>query len=361
MIKDSQQKQKAARYCVASGYVPFPEVVVRYSGDISETSADITDIDVLGVKPAGEAQAKRIAFDCKTQNKISAISRALWAAGMKQLVRADEAFVILSRAAPDGHRLAANELGVRLFSEKLFDNFAKSASTDYLEGITYLDEPTVWEEFRALGTKYKGLEPLVSFLLSEGPLERDATAGFRTLLSRLKATEGEIDPAKPAHRMLYGVMVSQALLFLSEMVREFHTVFDPAMERAQFEVLLRNYIWGGKEGYALRQRLHAALVVNKGTDESAPFSLPGWDKLVELIRSMLDAPLLVGSAALPVKDLAFREVLSRRELADRRIQSEFKANNRARQFAIQANRYLGSLSRMLRECSDHYVNELGAA
>lgn len=358
MIKDTLQKQKAIRYCVAAGLIPYPEAVVRYSADVAEVVSDISDIDVLGVKPAGEHRAKLVLFDCKTQAKISGINRAMWVAGLKEFVRADEAFVILNKAAPEGHRLAANTIGVRLFSENLFDNFGASSSLNYVPGMSYLEVMDAWEGLLSIKARAKGLEPLLSYLLNDAALEPSHAEGFRTLLSRLKLVAGEFDVSKPTHRTLYGLAVSQALVFLSGITRDFHNVFDPAMERNDFAAVLRYFVWGGKEGYGLRERLHRALQASKKNEESTTFELPGWDRFVELMRSFMDAPLFVGSAALPLKDLSFRELCSANDVADRRIALEVLTNNRARQFALATNKYISSLSRMLHECGNHLASQL---
>ena len=358
MIKDILQKQKAIRYCVALGLVPFPEVVVKYAADVSEVTFDISDIDVLGIKPAGEAPVKLVLFDCKTLAKISAINRALWVAGLKDLVHGQEAFVILNKAAPEGHRLAANSIGVRLFSEKLFDNFGQAASINYIPGISYLEEMDAWEELLTIKERSKGLAPLLLYLLNDAPLEQSPTDGFRALLARLKLSAGEFDVSKPSHRCLYGLAVTQALIFLSGLTRSFHSIFDPAMQREAFTSALRYFLWGGREGYQLRERLHRTLQANKGHDDAAAFELPGWERFVELMRGFMDAPLLVGAAALPMKDLSFREICPPRDLVDRRISAEFQANNRVRQFALSTNKYIASLSRMLSDCGGHFTQVL---
>lgn len=357
MIKDTLQKQKAIRYCVATGLVPYPEVVVKYSADVSENIADISDIDVLGVKPAGEFSSKLVLFDCKTQAKISAINRALWSAGLKQLVTAEEAFVILNKAAPEGHRLAANSIGVRLFSEKLFDNFGLSSSINYIPEMSYLEDMSAWEELLTIKEKSKGLSPLLAYLLNDAALERSSVEGFRTLLARLKQTAGEFDVSKPTHRCLYALAVTQAIIFLAGMTREFHTVFDPNMDKNRFSSALRYFSWGGREGYSLREKLHKALQANRGQTDTSTFELPGWERFVELMRAFMDAPLLVGSAALPLKDLGFRELSQIREFADHRIARELQANARSRQFALSVNKYIASLSRMLNDSGMH-LNEL---
>lgn len=360
MIKDSVQKQKAIRYCVAHGYVPYMECRVRFSGDTSESISDITDADVLGVRPAGQAPTRRLVFDCKTLAKTSGVNRALWAAGLLRLVAADEAFVILVKAAPQGHRLAASKVGVHLFSEKLFDQYAQASSSDYVEQITYLDNLSAWDSLWDMRTKFPRIAALVEYLTSEAAFEQNPATGFRSLLSKLKQAEGEFDVSKPEHRMLYGIVVSQAITLIAGIVRDFNTLFDPAMKVDDFQRSLRNYIWGGREGYELRKRLQAALHAGR-PDESQEIQLPGWDSFIELIRSLLDAPLLAGSSALPIKDLAFREIGTPSVLADARIKRELTATPRARQFAFSVNRYIGSLSRLLRDCSENLKESLTRA
>lgn len=360
MIKDIEQKQKAARYCVANGIIPYMEVVVRYIADIAEVESNISDIDVLGIRPPSLVAQQRTIFDCKTQNKVSPVNRALWAAGLMRLVAADEGFVILKRAAPEGHRLAANEIGVRLTSETLFDSFGKSSSPNYAEGATYLDCSDAWQKIFELSRVNANLESLVHFLLHSSPLELDSAAGFRSLISKLKRAEGEFDVSKPAHRALWGLVVCEGMRFLSQIAVSFNHVFDPAMERAHFEQLLRNYTWGGKESYAVRQKLHAAIRAPRAGEELPAFELPGWDRYVELMRGLLDAPHLVGSGILPLKDISFKEICDARELADKRIKLEINSNNRARQFLISGNRYLGSLSPHFKDCAEHYSKLLAA-
>src|SRR5437868_12396247 len=181
MIKDTAQKQKAIRYCVAIGLVPYLEVVVRYVAEVAPVEADISDVDVLGIRPAALTPEQKFIFDCKTLNKVSAIGRALWAAGLMRLINADGAFVILNKAAHEGHRLAANEMHVRLTSEALFDNLGKLSSPNYAEGSTYLDMVPAWESIFGLASGNKNMAPLIDFVLQASPLERDAVAGFRSL------------------------------------------------------------------------------------------------------------------------------------------------------------------------------------
>ena len=359
MMKDSGQKQKAIRYCVATGMVPFLEVLVRHAAEVSDTVADITDVDVLGITPAGTDKPKIVLFDCKTLAKQSGINRAFWAEGLKQFVGASEAFVILNKAAPEGHRLAANKLGVRLFSEPLFDSFASSASKDYFPDSSYLETMEAWEQIFSAGKAYPGLDGLVSYLTADAPLESNAIAGFRSLLAHLKRSEGEVDPSKPLHRCIYGMAISQALVFLSDIASTFHSVFDASASQADFEKMLRYYVWGGKESYELRSRLNLALKTAKGVNEPPSFDLPNWDQFKELMRAILDAPFSIGSACLPIKEMAFREICDRRTKPELELARRIKANNRVLQYSLIVIGYLSGLSRLTRDCYDHYRKTLG--
>ena len=354
MIKDLSQKQKAVRFCVAAGMVPYMEVVVRYVADVTDVQSDISDVDVLGIRPAGLQAQKKVIFDCKTQNKVSAISRALWAAGLIKLIDASEGYVILNKAAPEGHRLAANSLGIRLTSEKLFDDFGKSASPAYFEGSTYLDNLVAWEYIHGIPRVNAALDELVSFLLNDAPLQNDPKSGFRNLISKLRHAEGELDAGKKPHIALWGLVICEALRFLSEICTDFHNIFDPAMEKGKFESLLRNFVWGGRESYGIRQKLHMAIRANKAEKDIANFEFPGWPVFLEMMRTFLDAPHLVSSGILPLKDISFKVLCDVSELADKRIKAELSVNSRARQFILLANKYLGHLSPHFKECSDYY-------
>lgn len=360
MIKDTQQKLKAVRYCVALGYVPYLEVVVRYPGDTGNTPSDLTDIDVLGIRPGGAAPPLKIVFDCKSSSKLSGINRALWARGLMHFVGAAEGFVILGKPPLEAHRLAGNSFGVRVFSEQLFDSFASSASTDYRVRSSYIENIDAWNKLVELRQQYPALAELVVHLTSTAPLEHSGPQGLRSLMSRVRAAYGELDPAKIPQRVVYKLTLAQFVIFVGEVVREFHNIFDPSADKANFESVLRYFIWGGRENYDLRQRLNVLVKKTKGVDEPEPFEFPAWGKFVEYVRGCLDAPLAVGAAVLPLMDMAFRDCSTPTEEIDRRLAARLRANNRIRQFAISASAYLIEASRLPKEFHEAFVQELNA-
>jgi hypothetical protein len=142
-------------------------------------------------------------------------------------------------------------------------------------------------------------------------------------------------------------------------MHEFHNIFDPRDGRIKFEATLRYFIWGGRENYELRQKLSHSLKVARGSNELEQFELPGWDKFVEMVRMLLDAPHLVASIALPLKDLAFREVNNPNADLDRRLADRFKSNNRVRQFSLLVASYLVDAVRLPKDFRSGFASDLG--
>jgi len=361
MIKDTAQKLKAVRYCVSTGLVPFMEVRIRYAFEGAKTPSDITDLDVLGIRPAGITRPQRSLFDCKTQAKMSAINRALWAQGAKSLAGCEEAFVILSRAAPEPHRLAADSLGVRLFHEPLFDEYAASTSPDYKIEQSYLCDAKRWEDLKSISKRFPRLDRFGEFLLLEAPTQGRGTVALRGLMSSLRRARGELDPDNPFHRALFGLALSQLLLSCAELVMRFHTAFDKSLTKAEFEECLRYFIWDGRDNYEVRRKLSDALRANRGDDAGDAFELPGWDAFIEMFRSYLDAPLMVGTTALPCKELAFRGMGAIDTNSDSRLAKRLAANGRVRQFIQFGATYLANAVQLPREFPDGLLESVKTA
>ena len=167
MIKDKAQKRLAAKVCGAQGVVPFLEVAVRSLAGLEDRPVDITDIDVLGLGMGRAGAVQRLLFDCKTTLKLSAINRALWVAGLKQLVAADRAYIIQTKEAPYSHKLVANGLNVSIHSEETFVRYAESIAIDFARDITYLDNLDIWDAFVGLRQSEPALADLVWFVTTQ--------------------------------------------------------------------------------------------------------------------------------------------------------------------------------------------------
>jgi hypothetical protein len=353
MIKDINQKIKAVRYCVALGVIPFMEVVVRFSSEVSDTPSDITDIDVLGIKPCDNTPSQRMIFDCKTLNKMSPINRALWANGLINLTESNEAFVILSKSAPDSHRLAGNQIGVRLFTENLFDSFAKSSSSGYSVQNSYIESLSAWDKLAEIPSKYPALADFWRQLNSSLVLENNPRQGLRNLMALCRKYEGEFDPEKNEHQAIFKLCLCQIGLYASEMARDLHNIFYPDMSKSDFEKILRNYIWDGKDNYVVRQKLSMALQLGKGAEKIEQFELPGWDTFVTIFRSYLDSPRQLGGICLPLKDFAFRDVSVHDSVLDKRLHQRLDANDRIRQYILSLAKYLVSATKIPKAFEDN--------
>ncbi|WP_431269219.1 hypothetical protein [Dankookia sp. P2] len=339
MIKDREQKRMAARFCAAQGLVPFLEVVVRSPASLDESPMNITDIDVVGLELSRAGTTSRTLFDCKTGGpKLTPINRALWAGGLKLLVGAERAFVIQQRETPHSHKLAASRMGILLHTEKTFDLYAASLAADYVSGATYLENPETWDELFAMAG-VGPLENLVSFSCTQAALEKSGGRGLRHGLAAFLKAAPELDPAKPRHRLLFGSGLSAYLVFLARAVGELKDVLALPMEREPFEKTLRYFIWEGRENYEIRRQMRAALERARGVEDSSDL-LPEWGRLINLMRSLLDAPDALSALPLLAKEMAFRLAQAPLPLADVRLQRMFRQNPRARQFIFAVTAYL---------------------
>jgi hypothetical protein len=351
MIKDRGQKRLAARYCAVHGVVPFVEVIVRSFASVDDAPVNITDIDVFGVEIGHFGRTRRILFDCKTANKQSGINRALWASGLRHLVGAENGFVIQTKTVPDTHRLAASTMGINIHTEDSFRRYATSLSPEFMKEATYLDEMDLWDGLLSVASANAALTDLVFFVTTQAALELSGPKGVRLSLSFLQRAAGELDPSKKLHQMLFGCAVSAFLLHMAMAVAVLKEVFDFGMARHDFEHRLRYFLWEGRENYELRLKLRRALSerAGGGSDQSS-FDLPGWSKLVELVRSYLDAPEAIAKLPLVAKEMAFRSAApTPKPDADRRIADLLSSNNRGRQFIFSAAAYLIQAASLPRE------------
>lgn len=366
MIKDRGQKRLAARFCAVQGIVPFAEVVVRSSANLEEAPADITDLDMLGIEIGRFGSRQKIVFDCKTANRQSGINRALWASGLKEFVKAQIAFVIQIKAVPKSHRIAAASFGVNIHSEDSFRRYAASLSQDFARDVTYLDDMDRWDELVATGRHNSHLADLIFFVTTQAALETSGPRGLRNGLSAIMKAAGELDPNKPAHRMVFGAYLSSFLLHVVFSTSDLRNVFEFGMKQGEFEKLLRYFLWEGRENYDLRRKLRRALDERgapNGDQTEAVFDLPEWPKLIELFRSFLEAPEALATLPLLAKELAFRAASTNgpeRLDADRRISDMFAGNNRARQFIFSAATYVCAAARLPRDFSKRLEADINA-
>jgi hypothetical protein len=364
MIKDKEQKQLALKFCAAQGIVPFMEVIVRSQTGVEETPVDITDIDVFGVDLGPFGATQRIVFDCKSGAKLSAVNRALWAAGLKSFVEANRAYVIQKREVPYSHKIAANSLQVSVHSEESFKKYASSITTDFLKDVSYLDDLKIWDEFLTLSQTQPALKDLLWFSTTQAALERSAPRGIRVGLSALISVAPELDPKKPLHCFCLANAISSFMIFCSLSSTTLKELFQFSMAKEDFERVVRYFIWEGRENYLNRRQMKAAIDKAKGITNAQEFDLPEWARFLQLMRSFLDAPESLTKLPYLMKEIAFRWVSGARPDPDQSLRSLFNSNARSRQFIFACVTYVVAAAKLPKEFStliESQINGLLAA
>ena len=168
--KDRHQKELALRYCLAHGLIPFLEVLVKSRSDVSDTIEDLTDIDVLGIGATADGNLTRTIFDCKTTNKMSAINRAFWAAGLREYVSADYAFVILKGRAVYNHRLSALAINVDLHDESSFQDLGRAVDPNFPAETHYQSSLKRWDAVQDSYDKFPWSAGLYGLVRNSSPL-----------------------------------------------------------------------------------------------------------------------------------------------------------------------------------------------
>lgn len=333
--KDRFQKELALRYCLARGSMPFLEVIVPSSSDLSDTVEVLTDIDVLGVDYNGDGGLYRTIFDCKT-GKMSPINRAFWAAGLRDYTQSDEAVVILKSRAVHNHRISALTIDVDLHDEKSFESLGQTFDQRFSADIRYQSSIDRWNALYDVWSKEKWTAPIFDLARNQVPLSRQPWTTFRRLVAEIRDVRGSFDPSKKGHVALYLDTMASAFVLWSAIGRDVRRFYDPAMDRKAFEVIFRYYIWGGRESYLAKQQLRPADDVG----HRPPLEMPAWPKLVDFAGLVVAAPQEIFSCATVCRDLALRTACGIDPGFDAELKNNIASSKRINQYIVGLSDYL---------------------
>ncbi|MEJ5024973.1 hypothetical protein [Brucella anthropi] len=350
--KDRFQKELAIQYCLARGIAPFVEVVIPSASDLTDSVEVLTDIDVLGISFNNDGTISRTIFDCKTSNKLSPISRAFWAAGLKQYTHASEAFVILKNPAARNHRLSALRLAVDLHDESSFIQLGRTFDPNFQNDICYQSRIDRWQKLEDCYAQNPWCKQLLEILRTTATISTEPWSAFRRIIAELRAIKGNFDPDKASHiAIFYDVMVSVFVLW-SVLARDIRRFYEPTMNKEVFEKTLRYYLWGGKESYQIRQQM-----ADKASD-GRTVELPAWSKLVQFSALVLDSPQSLTQCIYVCKELSLRNSNYPSPQHDAEIRKYIHNNNRVRQFTMKLSEYLTEACTLPREVSQKVEYEL---
>lgn len=342
--KDRHQKELAIRYCLAQGMVPCLEVVVPSVSDLSDNPEVITDIDALGLEFVADGGLRRIAFDCKSSTKLSAIGRAFWAAGLMQYTGCDGAFVILGKPAVYNHRISALSINVDLHDQKSFEDLGRSKLQDFDKPHHYQSTIGNWEKVLDAYEKHTWSQNTFELSRNKTPTSQTPEKTFRKLVVELKKARGHFDPKKDEHMAIFFDLMAAMFILWTSMGRDFRRIYSPDMKREQFEHALRLYVWGGKEAFEIRQALRErAVQLNSGAELPTEVQeFPAWDQLLHFAGLVVGAPQSVFECVNICRDLSIRCVVAKGGDAEKNLASRVRNSNRATQFVIAMGGYLAA-------------------
>lgn len=333
--KDRFQKEMAIRYCLARGISPALEVVVPSASDLSDTVEVLTDIDVLGLEFIADGGFRRTIFDCKTTNKMSASSRAFWAAGLTSYMRCDDAIIILKQRAVYNHRISALEIGVDLHDEASFEDLGKTFDLDFNKDKFYQSSIDRWNAVYDVYQRNKWSELLYNLGRNATPVSKEPWRTFRRVVAEMRAAKGQVDPGKDGHVVIFLDVLAAVFILWSSMGRDVRRFFDPKMTKDEFERALRYYIWGGKESYQIRQEMR-----QRAESIGLVQEFPAWDRLVSLTSIVITAPQDLFGCVNVCRDMAIRLACGRTPDHEKRLSEAITSNKRARQFIMSIADYM---------------------
>lgn len=334
--KDRFQKELAIRYCLARETIPFLEVITASVSDLSDSIEVLTDLDVVGIESSGDGAQTKTFFDCKSSAKMSAINRAFWAAGVKSYTGFDRAHVILKKPPVTNHRLSALTLNVDLHDENSFRELGRIIDPSFPSDSFYQSSIDRWEMVSDAYVKYAWSPRTFELVRSEIPLSKVPSRTFRQIIAALRETKGQYDPAKPEHLAIFFDVLSSVMVLWASLSQDIRRFYEPNMDRAAFEKVLRYYIWGGKDAYLIRQQLRE----RAKADVADTAELPAWSLLLDFAGLTVNAPAGSLNGAHVFRELSIRALTGPIAGFDGNLHVKFKADNRLRQFTMAIAEYL---------------------
>lgn len=308
-MNDRDQKQKALRYSVACRWLPQLEVDVSPEKSVAEKAPLVTDLDVFSSRPDQFQGFRTIVFDCKTKKKESPVNRCLWLCGVLDQMNADQGFCILRRSTIElDHRLMATRRRIILLDEAEFDLYASATSTTYSTVDANVACLESWEKLFSIPQQYQQLASAMKFTRSDYWMIEDAAEACRKTLSILKAIHPELDPRKAEHAAVFFEFCCLFSRSLAVVVSQLFKVYLQPAEPIRLSEPLLTMLYGGRDAYDHRNSLFRLVKEKSGTADVSDLALPEWDRFVQLVRQLLDAPSDAQHVPLILRELGFSAI-----------------------------------------------------
>lgn len=354
--KDRYLKELSVRYALARGELPWLEVIVPSSADLADKPEDLTDIDVMGATILEDGGLVRTLYDCKSNNRMSAINRAFWAAGLMRYVGANSAYVLLKNIPVHNHRMTALDVGVDLHYESSFRELGRTIQIDFDKDAFHQGDLVNWDSLAKCYEKYNSFRHLWIVNHSQVPLTLHPNNMFRKLVGELKEIKGEFDPGKLEHQVIFRDTLASGMFIWASMARDLRKFIEPGSSKQNFEGTLRYYIWGGRESYLIRKRMREKLSNSEG---DVSFDMPSWGKLVNLAGQVVTTPgsVFVASKVLREHNMSALAA-NKKPSSEKYIIDQISTAGKIRQYIYGLSDYLVSACGIPKEFDQQLRNEL---
>lgn len=422
-MQDRAQKADALRYAVAKRWFPQLELDVATFITIAKAPTNITDIDVYASVPDDFVGFRSIIFDCKTRKGESPIARAMWQKGLMARLEADQGVCILRvpKIEPD-HRYTAAQLGVTLLAESEFTAYATATAPGYAAPMGAIAEIDRWDAFFAISSRFQRLEPAIKFSRSGYWMSETAAEACTRTIFLVTSLRPELDPDRPEHLAIVADLAALLAHALARVVISIFAAYLQPAQQADLSRALLYFLYGGKSSYDHLNRVRRMVVDSRegaraapslvgagaeevshtsaigragGVDDAArgappeapeiaegssrrvrgagrqqgnparrDLQLPEWDRFVELVRQLLDAPLEVSRAPLLLREVAWSALGTGTGKSDGVTQFArvlAGASPQGARFAVLVLDYLCRAARLPREFNDTITARLLAA
>lgn len=334
--KDRYQKELSLRFCLASGLVPFIEVIVSSASDLSDSVEILTDLDVVGIGSTLGGGLRRTLFDCKTTGKLSPINRAFWASGVCNYSRCDEAFVVLKNRAVHNHRVSALAMNIDLHDDSSLIDLGSAFDPAFNSDLRYQSSIDRWNAVFDAYYKNTWSSGVFNIGRNVAPISQRQTATYRSIIAELRSVRGHFDPAKDSHVGIFFDVLAGCFVLWASMARDARRFFDPQMSRDQFNSALLYYLWGGKDAFLLRKELRSLSASRSSKSED----YPGWTKMASAASLLIDAPHMILDCANLARDYSIKLISGTSASHENILKDHLAKNNRFRQFCLAISDHL---------------------
>ena len=136
----------------------------------------------------------------------------------------------------------------------------------------------------------------------------DAAEACRRSTLVARQVSSELDPQKPEHMTVVADLAALLMHALGEIATKIFSGFLQPAAKHDLEEALLMLLYGGRDSYEQRNRIKKFVAATKGTDAGEELSLPEWDRFVQLVRQMLDAPLQALQSPLILRETAMAQL-----------------------------------------------------